>query len=233
MKPMGTIHISDRGKGWVCVEKPAGISVHNEPGRDILSLLTAQIFPLQTEDQAQLLQPVHRLDKETSGLLLLATDSEALTRLSALFAKGRVKKKYIALVHGNFDIQNTEEPVWKTPLSKEAGGRNNPAGKGKKVAALTRYKVLEQSVHYALLEIELLTGRKHQIRRHAKLAGHPVTGDSRYGSPRSIQFLREKCNYCRMGLHAFRLGFMDGDKKVVIISKNIPLEMTTLLKQDI
>ncbi len=144
---MDKIHIAGRGKGWICVEKPAGISIHNEP-------------------------------------------------------------------------------------AKEAGGRNNPAGKGKKVKAVTRYKILSQSPHYALLEIELLTGRKHQIRRHAKLAGHPVTGDSRYGSKRSIQFLKEKANYHRLGLHAFQLGFQDQSSWVTITSDRIPLEMD-MLKQDL
>ncbi len=229
---MDKIYIAARGKGWICVEKPAGISVHNDPGKDILSM-AAQFLSDKTPTQ-DLLQPVHRLDKETSGLLLLATEPDALTRLSALFARGEVKKKYLALVHGNFDIQQREERLWDNPLSKEAGGRNNPAGKGKKIEAMTQYKVLEQSVHYTLLEIGLLTGRKHQIRRHAKLAGHPVTGDSRYGSQRSIQFLREKCNYHRLGLHAFQLTFQDQNQsRVIIRSAMIPLEMNTLLKQDL
>lgn len=227
---MEKIHITARGKGWLCIEKPAGISVHNEPGKDIVSILGAH-FPHNNPKQP-LLQPVHRLDKETSGLLLLATEPEVLTRLSAAFARGEVKKKYLALVHGNFDMENKTASLWDTPLSKEAGGRNNPAGKGKKVTAMTRYTLLEHSPHYALLEIELLTGRKHQIRRHAKLAGHPVTGDSRYGSPRSIQFLRKNCNYHRLGLHAFQLSFQDESSQVFITSDQIPLEMNTLLEQD-
>ncbi|MBU0969906.1 MAG: RNA pseudouridine synthase [Proteobacteria bacterium] len=232
MTPAHKIYIAARGKGWLCVEKPAGISVHNEPGHDILSLLAAQL-PSHKKSGQDLLQPVHRLDKETSGLLLLATAPDALTRLSALFARGEVTKRYLALVHGTFDLQKEEPPVWNTPLSKEAGGRNDPAGKGKKVDAVTRYTILSQSCHYALLEIELLTGRKHQIRRHAKMAGHPVTGDSRYGSPRSIRFLREKCHYHRLGLHAFHLEFQDLSSRISITSKQIPLEMASLLKQDL
>jgi RluA family pseudouridine synthase len=226
---MEKIHITARGKGWLCIEKPAGISVHNEPGNDIVSILDAQLF---SNPNQNLIQPVHRLDKETSGLLLLATKPEVLTRLSAMFAQGEVKKKYRALVHGNFDMEKETTSLWDIPLSKEAGGRNNPAGKGKKVTAMTRYTLVEQSPHYALLEIELLTGRKHQIRRHAKLAGHPVTGDSRYGSPRSIQFLKEKCNYHRLGLHAFQLSFQDESSQIFITSDQVPLEMNTLLEQD-
>ncbi|MBA3010231.1 MAG: RNA pseudouridine synthase [Proteobacteria bacterium] len=232
MKPTDKIFIAARGTGWICVEKPPGISVHNEPGHDILSLLAEQI-PTHKKSGQDLLQPVHRLDKETSGLLLLATAPDALTRLSALFARGEVTKKYLALVHGNFDIQKKPPSVWNTPLSKEAGGRNDPAGKGKKVDAVTHYKIMAQSPHYTLLEIELLTGRKHQIRRHAKMAGHPVTGDSRYGSLRSIQFLKENCNYHRLGLHAFYLEFPDLSSRITITSEQIPLEMSSLLKQDL
>jgi RluA family pseudouridine synthase len=233
MKPVDKIQIAARGNGWICVEKPAGISVHNAPGKDLQSILRAQLFSPGDLDQPQnRLQPVHRLDKDTSGLLLLATDADVLARLSALFSRGEVQKKYLALVHGNFDLPKEKASLWNPPLSKEAGGRNNPAGKGKKVEAMTQYRILEQSPHYALLEIALLTGRKHQIRRHAKLAGHPVTGDSRYGSQRSIRFLKETCNYHRLGLHAFSLEFRDGDKRVVVTSDQIPLEMKRLLKQD-
>jgi len=119
---MEKIHITEVGKGWLCIEKPAGISVHNEPGKDIVSILDSQLF---SHPNQNLLQPVHRLDKETSGLLLLATESEVLTRLSEMFAQGEVKKKYLALVHGNFDMKNETTSLWDTPLSKEAGGRNN------------------------------------------------------------------------------------------------------------
>lgn len=223
---MEKISIMAQGNGWICIEKPAGISVHNEPGNDILSQMAAQV-----KTQA-LLQPVHRLDKETSGLLLLALTPEALARLSDLFARGQVKKKYRALVHGNFDLSTGETGLWEMPLSKEAGGRNNPAGSGKKVEAKTRYRVMVQSPHYALLEIDLLTGRKHQIRRHAKLAGHPVTGDTRYGSARSVKFLREACHYHGLGLHGSRLEFQDHDAWVKVASEQIPLEMQALLNRD-
>ena len=239
MSPIKKIHISAKGQGWICVEKPSGMSVHNDPGKDLLSILAFQLTNTLEKigtkgiETKNLLQPVHRLDKDTSGLLLVALNPKALARLSDLFAKGMVKKRYLALVHGNFDIPSEEIGLWETPLSKEAGGRNNPAGKGKKVRAQTQYKVLKQSIHYALLEIELLTGRKHQIRRHAKICGHPVTGDRRYGSQRSVKFLNEVHKYQRLGLHAFRLEFQDLESKVVITSDQIPLEMETLLLQDL
>lgn len=225
------IKISGQGKGWVCVEKPAGISVHNDPGQDIISLMASNpvLASHINKGPNTFVQPVHRLDKETSGLLLLATGPETLTRLSGLFADGKVKKTYLALVHGHL---KKNKGMWSFPLSKEAGGRNHPAGRGKKVRAQTRYMVLEQTPHYTLLEIEPLTGRKHQIRRHAKLAGHPLTGDSRYGSKRAVAFLSEHMDFHRLGLHSLCLGFKDGDNQVRLTSQHPPLEMERLLNQD-
>jgi 23S rRNA-/tRNA-specific pseudouridylate synthase len=238
METANKIEILRTGTGWLCAEKPPGMSVHNLPGSDLLSVLEQQI---QADDdlmaalgaqQGFQVQPVHRLDQETSGLILVATDPDRLRCLSNLFQQGAVKKHYIALVHGRFDPPSDAVQVWDTPLSKQAGGRSDPRGRGKRVRSETRYRVLDQSVHYALLEIELVTGRKHQIRRHAKLAGHPVTGDTRYGSKRSVDFLRENLSYDRLGLHSFKIEFTLDRMPVTINSRQIPRQMTALLDQD-
>ncbi len=228
------IKICDQGKGWVCVEKPWGMSVHNEPGKDLISTLAADpgLGLPDKHSGKTLLQPVHRLDKETSGLLLLATTPESLPQLSTLFAQGQIHKKYMALVHGNFAPGKGSKGIWDTTLAKEAGGRKDPRGRGKKVKAVTTYQVLDQSPHYTLVEIELLTGRKHQIRRHAKLAGHPIVGDQRYGSPRAIQFLRKNRGFHRMALHAFSLEFQDGNTPVSISCNRLPRQMAALLNED-
>ncbi|MBI9089964.1 MAG: RNA pseudouridine synthase [Desulfobacterium sp.] len=238
MTQIDTIDILKTGQGWLCVEKPSGMSVHNEPGHDLLSILATQIrgdealmTTLGIDGEFQI-HPVHRLDRDTSGVILVATQPEALSALSTLFQTGAVKKTYIALVHGNFDLPAGAVQVWDTPLSKEAGGRTDPKGRGKRVKAETRYTVLDQSVHYALLEIELLTGRKHQIRRHAKLGRHPVTGDRRYGSKRSVAFLGENHDFHRLGLHAFSIEFVMDAVPHAIRSRSIPREIQALLDQD-
>ncbi len=238
MTQIDTIDILKTGQGWLCVEKPFGMSVHNEPGRDLLSILANQIRgdeALMTAlgiDKEFQIHPVHRLDRDTSGVILVAVQPEALSALSVLFQTGAVNKTYIALVHGNFDLPPGAVQVWDTPLSKEAGGRTDPRGRGKRVRAETRYKVLDQSVHYALVEIELLTGRKHQIRRHAKLGGHPVTGDRRYGSKRSVAFLSENQDFHRLGLHSFNIEFVLDQVPHAIRSRSIPQEIQTLLDND-
>ncbi len=229
-------------KGWLAVDKPCGVSVHNDPGNDLISLLSDRInSDPKLADHLEIrhpfkVAPVHRLDKETSGVILLATDNDSLGLLSQLFVKGLVKKKYIALVHGNFDPKVTRpgNNVWNFALSKQAGGRNNPAGKGNRVNCETLYRVLQQSLHYSLLEIDLLTGRKHQIRRHAKLGGHPVTGDTRYGSKRSIDYLKNTMHYKRLGLHCKSLELIlpGQEKPKHIISENSLADIMQLLADD-
>ncbi len=219
------IKIIEHGQGWICLEKPGGMSVHNDPGRDLLSDLQKNLGPGITE----ILQPVHRLDKETSGLLLVATDRGTLTGLSDLFAGGKVTKRYKALVHGHFD---QDQGTWDTPLTKSAGGRTDPRGRGKRVKALTRYRVLDHSIHYTLLDVELFTGRKHQIRRHAKLAGHPVVGDSRYGSPRALEFLKTEKQFESMGLHSYFLSFKDKGRTVTLELPDLPPEIERLFESD-
>ncbi len=228
MTPKTNILIMARGQGWVCVEKPWGISVHNDPGQDVISLLAKD--PGIT-GRSEVLQPVHRLDKETSGLLLLALDHQTLATLSAAFKQGEVKKKYQALVHGSLK-PGQRSGVWDRPLSKQAGGRADPRGRGKPLKAVTRFRVVEQSPHYTLVDIDLFTGRKHQIRRHAALAGHPVVGDSRYGSKRALAFLRNRKGFFRMALHAVELEFRHRGSLVTLESGCLPPEILALLKDD-
>ncbi len=238
METTDSIEILQAGPGWLCAEKPPGMSIHNHPGSDLLSVLEHQI---QTDDgltaalgtqKGFQIHPVHRLDRETSGLVLVATAPDRLRYLSNLFQQGVVKKHYIALVHGRFAPSPDSIQIWNTPLSKQAGGRTDPRGRGKQVKSETRYRVMDQSVHYALLEIELVTGRKHQIRRHAKLAGHPVTGDTRYGSKRSVDFLKDNHGYDRLGLHSWKIEFVLDRVPVTITSRKIPGQMTALLEND-
>jgi RluA family pseudouridine synthase len=235
-------------KGWLAVDKPSGLTVHNDTGNDLCSIAQdyiqkkSNIFKEICLDTDFGIHPVHRLDKETSGVILLAADRKTFTYLSKQFEARTVKKQYIALLHGPFapltistkSEKNNPWESWQSPLAKDAGGRKNPAGSGKKQPCQTRYRVMDQSVHYTMVEVELLTGRKHQIRRHAKLAKHPVVGDTRYGSERSVKFLKENCAFDRLGLHARSLTFQAPEQQgpQTIETKEIPTQMKTLFKND-
>ena len=117
--------------------------------------------------------PVHRLDKPTSGIVLVGKSKEFRTRLSSWFASGDVHKEYIALVHGKCRAQGT----WKRPLSDSR--------RGKPLKAITHYRRIEHWKRYSLVHIALETGRKHQIRRHFEGGGHPIVGDTRYRGKRT------------------------------------------------
>ncbi|MHC1724726.1 MAG: RluA family pseudouridine synthase [Syntrophobacteraceae bacterium] len=230
------------GKSWLAVDKPAGMSVHNEPGNDLCSLMSAltqnkKTLPSQFEmDPGFGVNPVHRLDKETSGVILLALTRELFRFFSNQFESRQVKKRYLAILHGILEKPRGESPwgTWNRPLAKSAGGRNDPEGAGPRQESRTLYRVLDHSAHYTMVEIELLTGRKHQIRRHAKLSGHPVAGDARYGSTRALNYLSRNHAFNRLALHARSLTIrLPGEKTPATIeTPAIPFEMLELFQND-
>lgn len=229
------------GNGWLAVDKPWGMSVHNRPGEDLLSLVGRSLagegkIPLNAGAESGVgVHPVHRLDRETSGVALFAYSAEALRDLGGQFARRTVKKRYLALLHGPVpDLPEGSWGEWNWPLSREAGGRRYPEGRGRKTACRTRYRVLGRSRHYSLVECEPISGRIHQIRRHAKLAGHPVTGDGRYGSTRSMRFLQAEMGFFRLGLHAHALTLVPPGETAAqpIETRGLPADMARLYRGD-
>ncbi len=179
------------------INKPAGMMVHAGAGstddaRNRGTLVNALLHHIRAlSGVGGELRPgiVHRLDKETSGLIIVAKNDEAHRKLSAQFAAREVKKKYIALVHawvkkdsGTIDKSISRDRVRRTRMTaRQAGGR----------AAVTHYKVLRRLDtgygNFTLLDVKIDTGRTHQIRVHVAAMGHPVVGDTSYGAPREIK----------------------------------------------
>jgi RluA family pseudouridine synthase len=230
------------GKGWLVVDKPAGMSVHNESGRDLCSLASV-LIQQDTAVRGQIemdpdfgVNPVHRLDKETSGVVLLAVTREMFRFFSTQFVSRQVKKLYVAILHGRLENPEGRDPwgTWRWALAKTAGGRRDPEGAGGRQESETRYRVLDHSPHYTLVEIELLSGRTHQIRRHAKLAGHPVVGDARYGSTRAVNYVRGHYAFDRLALHARALTLQLPGRKApeTIATPSIPSQMQDLFAND-
>ncbi len=192
----------------MAVVKPPGMSLHNDPGQDLLSVAARYLETHEALASAMGvdadfgLHAPHRLDRETSGIVILTCTADAHRWISRQFAERRVHKEYAAIVHGEVPApEKSEQGEWAWPLSKRAGGRSDPAGAGERVPCRTRYRVLRHTPRYTLIACEPVTGRIHQIRRHAKLAGHAVAGDARYGTLRSIRHL-EKLGFRRLALHA-------------------------------
>ncbi|HSO63176.1 MAG TPA: RNA pseudouridine synthase [Desulfobacterales bacterium] len=220
------------GNGWLVVEKPWGMSVHNDPGSDLVSL--ARCGPGTAGEFG--IHPVHRLDRETSGVMILCTEREALRFFARQFEAGTVIKRYVAVLHGRMATApgDGEWSAWEWPLTAAAGGRRFPQGRGEMKECRTRFRVREASRHYTMVECEPLSGRTHQIRRHARLAGHPVVGDRRYGSARSIAHVREQRGFTRLALHAMEIRVVPpGEHRPVTFrSSAVPAELRGLLAYD-
>jgi 23S rRNA-/tRNA-specific pseudouridylate synthase len=235
----GAIAVVACGPGWVVVDKPCGLSIHNDPGGDLCSVMlnamrSGRLAPVGRFFRS--VHAVHRLDRDTSGLVLLAGDPGILAFFAEQFVSRSVVKRYMAVVHGRTDGSpvNREWGIWNWSLATAAGGRRDTVGRGRTRPCGTRWRTLDHSTHFSLIECDLLTGRKHQIRRHAKLAGHPVVGDRRYGSTRSLAYLARVFSFSRLGLHAHALTVRlpDECRSTTFQSGGLPLAMSQLLDAD-
>jgi 23S rRNA pseudouridine1911/1915/1917 synthase len=212
------------------VDKPAGMATHGFSGRDhdtLANLLAAQRPDLLGIGKNRW-EPglVHRLDRETSGLVLVAKNQAAFDALRLQFRRRQIKKKYWALVWGITSAQGSVS----YPIIHDARDRRrmraiigkSPRTKGQKSwLALTRFRKLCDSDGLSLLEIEMETGVTHQIRVHLAAIGHPVVGDSLYGGER-----RESFGLDRHFLHAYGLEFFHPwDHRVVKTASELPLEL--------
>lgn len=199
--------IIERSRNWLIVNKPVGISVHNEKD-DIRELLKKQLTPRSYQD----IYPVHRLDKETSGLLVVATEPETAALLAEQFQNRLTEKRYVAVLRGSMPAQE-EWQTWKTPISDKAEGRKNPQGLLKdRIEAVTQYRVIKSNKYFSLVEFNLLTGRQHQIRKHSALAKHAIVGDNRYGDRTYNEKMAQIYGHDRMFLHAHEITLTIGGK---------------------
>ena len=162
------------------IDKPAGLAVHAGPGRgeSLEDYLDALRFGLPGRPEL-----AHRLDRDTSGCLVLGRHKKALRRLGRLFSAGEVEKVYWAVVEGR--LQRAEGRI-DVPLAKHStrarGWWMAPAPAGSGQAAVTDYRVLEQGPDSSLVECRPRTGRTHQLRVHLASLGHPIRGDRQYGA---------------------------------------------------
>jgi 23S rRNA pseudouridine955/2504/2580 synthase len=202
------------------IDKPSGIAVHGGSGVSfgvIESLRAAR-------PQAKFLELAHRLDRDTSGLLILCKKRSALVELHRMLREGEVHKTYLAVVKGALAKKSLElrESLHKyVTASGERRVTVQPEGR----AALTRVKRLKTSKDFSLLEVELLTGRTHQIRVHLAHAGHPIVGDDKYGD-----FALNRQVKQRLLLHAAKLVFRHPSTgEPITLESPVPAEMKAFL----
>ncbi|OIR03481.1 ribosomal large subunit pseudouridine synthase C [mine drainage metagenome] len=183
------------------VDKPAGVAVHGGSGVSfgVIEQLRRQ------RPEARFLELAHRLDRETSGLLLLAKKRAALTRLHDMFRDGAIHKRYLALIRGRWQnpLQHVRLPLLKY-LTAEGERRVSVSDEGRASHSIVR--LLARWENFSLVEVELKTGRTHQIRVHLAHLGFPLAGDDKYGDFPANRELA-KTGLKRMFLHAASLSF--------------------------
>ncbi|MBZ5639341.1 MAG: RluA family pseudouridine synthase [Acidobacteriia bacterium] len=173
-----TLPILAKGAGWLAVDKPAGIPVH--PVNSVRE--NSLIRMLRRQEGRERLRLVHRLDRETSGVLLIAEDPASARALSTAFERGRVGKEYLALVRG---VVGEDEGTISLPIADASGSWvhvRREAGEGGQPAE-TSWRVERRLADRTLVRLFPRTGRRHQLRVHLAAIGHPVLGDILYGRP--------------------------------------------------
>ena len=180
----------------IVVNKPQGMVVHPAAGHPSHTLVNALLYHTRDlADSPEGFRPgiVHRIDKDTSGLLMVAKNAVARESLEKQLAAKSNKRQYLAIVHGNFA---EEEGTIDAPIGRNPKDRKQMAVVEKGKSAVTHFKVLEQYQGYSLVECQLETGRTHQIRVHMAYIGHPLAGDPLYGPRKTLpghgQFLHAK-----------------------------------------
>ena len=209
---------SDSVVGWVLKRHPEVAEIQDKYGTSVG--VWADIRP----------GIVHRLDRETSGLLVIAKNQASFDYLKKLFKERAVKKTYLALAHGHLKNKSgiIESPIGKIP-GRTGGARQSTRIHGKKELkeknAITEYKVLKEYPEYSLVEVSPQTGRTHQIRVHLNSIGHPLICDPLYGSKK----LACPPDLGRLFLHAQKLSFTPLHGGALSIETDLPPELQKFL----
>jgi len=241
-------------ENYLVINKPAGLVVHGGVAvkdKTLVDWLLEKYPEIQNVGDDPI-RPgiVHRLDKEVSGLMVVAKNNQAFDSLKGQFQKRDINKQYLALVHGqlnktdgeiNFPIKRAKEgykmaamPLDSGLLSKRKTLQNrdegNLAGWLKAKEAITSFKVLKKFINYTFLEVKIKTGRTHQIRVHFLAYGYPLVGDNLYYTKKT-KLRNQKINLERIFLVASRLAFTDlqGEKKNFVIS--LPQKLEDFISQ--
>lgn len=214
-------------KELLVINKPAGLTVHPGAGRPsgtLVNAILARVPALAGVGSALRPGIIHRLDKDTSGLMVVAKTNEALLSLQQQVAARTVSRSYLALLHG---VVPHDEGTISAPIGRHPRHRTKMAVLPEGREAVTRYRVLERFPRYTLVEAQLVTGRTHQIRVHCAHLGHPVVGDSVYAGGRPHEL-----GIGRQALHAHRLRFRHpATSKEMAFEAGPPTDFRTALER--
>ncbi|MGD9108331.1 MAG: RluA family pseudouridine synthase [Gammaproteobacteria bacterium] len=207
------------------INKPVGIAVHGGSGIRLGLIELLRIM----RSKEHFLELVHRLDRNTSGCLIIAKKHSVLRKLHNLLREGKVQKTYVALTLGH----------WRKKISKvDIALRKNVLSSGEHVvkasdqgkAAFTEFTVVKDLNIASLVEVKLHTGRTHQIRVHAQVSGHPIAGDDKYGDRAFNRIMRGK-GLRRMFLHAKKIAFTVPSGRKIAVEASLDNELLDVLKR--
>jgi 23S rRNA pseudouridine1911/1915/1917 synthase len=227
-EPLG-IDIIFEDNDIIVLNKQAGIVVHPAPGHYTGTLLNRLIYhcpDLKEIGEDLRYGIVHRLDKDTSGALIVAKNRISHNNLTSQFKSRIIKKTYLTLVHGIFDSDSgtISLPIGRHPVNRKKMSIVTQKGR----SAETIWKVSKSFNNITLLEIDLKTGRTHQIRVHFAAVNHPVAGDPVYGRGRRIKNIK----ISRQMLHAWRLEFTHPvSQKTMSFEAPVPADMSNVIKE--
>jgi 23S rRNA pseudouridine955/2504/2580 synthase len=217
-------HILYRDDGLIALNKPAGMAVHGGSGisRGVIEQMRLEL------PECRYMELVHRLDRETSGVLLIALKRRALVGLHEAMRAGKIEKRYFTLVAGHWPnpLQHVKLPLHKR-VTDDGEKRVTVRDDGQ--TAHTIFRRLQVGVDFTLLEAELKTGRTHQIRVHTSHLGFPIAGDDKYGDFELNRALAKR-GLKRMFLHAAKLAFahpLSGE--AMLITASLPAELVLFL----
>ena len=194
--PLDVIH---EDESLIVLNKPAGMVVHPGSGNKNGTMVSAVLFHCEKlADTGDILRPgiVHRLDKDTSGIIIVAKNDKAMRSLAKQFQNRTIKKRYLAIVNGKVEMDNgvIDAPVARHAVDRQRMDVEHSSGKN----ARTVYHVIRRGKGYTFVCLEPETGRTHQIRVHMKHIGHPIVGDEKYGGGSGMS---------RQALHAQKISF--------------------------
>ena len=225
------IKIIKKAKDYVVVEKPSGLIVHGTKEIQEYSLVDWLIkkYPqIKKVGDDPEFRPgiVHRLDKKVSGLMVVALNQDSFQNLKAQFKDRTIVKKYLALVHDQMEdeVGQIDFPIER---SKRSGKMVAKPKHFDEKEALTLWETKEKFAHYTLLDVQIKTGRNHQIRAHMQAVHHPVVGDDLY----NIKSYKDKFDLKRIFLHAYHLEFQDLNGETQIFEIDLPEVLQNVIKE--
>lgn len=213
------------------ISKPPGMVVYpclGHPNGTVMNAVAYHFKKLASVGSPLRSGVVHRLDKDTSGAMIVALDDETYYKLVEMFKKRQIKKEYIALIYGKVkDSGKITLPIGRATHDRKKMSTKAKASK----EAITEWSVIKRFNNYSLVNVKIITGRTHQIRVHFSSIGHPILGDQVYGKKIYLELKTGKINIPRQMLHAYKLQFMHPIKNtMLVIEAPITEDMDKIIK---